>query len=57
MTLAEARAIVGNQPLWALRNMVRALRLHSWLNTPEDCLRLAAAKLIIRNVNRSRKGK
>jgi hypothetical protein len=48
MTPAEARAIVGNQPRTALRNMVKALNMHPWLNTAEDKLRLEAAKLILK---------
>lgn len=53
MTLEEARRIVGNQPTWALKNMVKALNMLTWLNTEEDKERLAAAKLILRE----RKGK
>lgn len=53
MTLEEARRIVGNQPTWALKNMVKALNKLTWLNTEEDKERLAAAKLILRE----RKGK
>ena len=46
MTLKEAQKIIGNQPNWAIRNMVRALSLHPWLNTSQDELRLKAAKLL-----------
>jgi hypothetical protein len=49
MTLEQARKIVGNQPGWALVNMVKALKLHPWLNTPEDNERLKAAKIILRH--------
>jgi hypothetical protein len=48
MTLAEAKKLVGSQPRWALRNMVLALSLHPWGNTPEETARLKAAQLIIR---------
>lgn len=49
MTLDEARRIVGNQPTWALKNMVRALNTLTWMNTAEDIQRLEAAKIIIKN--------
>ena len=47
MTYSEATKIIGNQPRWALKNMIKALSLHSWLNTDEDNERLAAAKIVI----------
>ena len=53
MTLDEARAIVGNQPTWALKNMVRALKMLPLMNSAEDDERLAAALLVIK----SRRGK
>lgn len=43
MTRDEARRIVGNQPTYSIRNMARALSLHSWGNTSEDWQRLHAA--------------
>lgn len=52
MTHDEARRIAGNQPEWALRNMVKALKIHPWLNTAEDKLRLQAAKVILRGKGR-----
>ena len=54
MTLAEAEKIVGRQPTWALRNMVLALKMHTWLNTPEENERLKAARIVLRNRNRGR---
>ena len=48
MNLQEAQAIVGNQPTWALRNMVRALDMLPWLNTDEDRERQAAARVVIK---------
>ena len=53
MELEEAKKIVCNQPLWALKNMVRALKMCNLLNTDEDNLRLEAAQLILKN-NRKR---
>ena len=49
MNLAEAKKITGNQPTWALKNMVKALSMHSWLNTAEENERLSAAQLILSN--------
>jgi hypothetical protein len=48
MSIIEAKKIVGNQPKWALRNMVKALTMLPWLNDEEDKQRLAAAKLILK---------
>jgi len=48
MDIEQAKRITGNQPTWALKNMVRALSLHSWLNDAEDDARLAAAKIVLR---------
>ena len=53
MRLDEAKNIVGNQPTWALKNMVKALKMLPALNTREDDQRLAAAVLVIK----SRRGK
>jgi len=50
MTLEQAKKIVGNQPRWALKNMVKALNMHSWLNTPEENERLQAAKIVLGEV-------
>ena len=47
MTYSEATKIIGNQPRWALKNMIKALSLHPWLNTDEDNERLAAAQIVI----------
>ena len=54
MKLAEAEKIVGRQPTWALRNMVLALKMCSWLNTPEENERLKAARMVLRNRNRGK---
>ena len=48
MTEQDARKLVGNQPTYALKNMVKALNMLPWLNTPQDERRLEAAKLLIR---------
>tara|TARA_R110000823_G_scaffold222786_1_gene351084 strand:+ start:455 stop:634 length:180 start_codon:yes stop_codon:yes gene_type:complete len=49
MELTEAKKITGNQPTWALKNMVKALKMSSWLNTPEENQRLIAAQIILSN--------
>ena len=49
MTYKEAKKIVGNQPKYALKNMIKALQMCAWLNTTEDDLRLIAAKIVIKN--------
>lgn len=51
MTTEEAWNIIGNQPKWAIRNMVKALELMTWLNTEEDEKRLEAAKICLRTKN------
>jgi len=51
MTINEAWKIVGNQPTWALRNMIKALNMMSALNTPEENTRLEAAKIAVKNPN------
>lgn len=52
MTLEEAKKIVGNQPSWALNNMIKALEMFGgFMNTPEENQRLQAAK-IVRKANR-----
>lgn len=55
MTIEQAKRIVGNQPVWALRNMVKALKMLPWLNTAEDIKRLQAAKIVLRD--RAREGR
>jgi hypothetical protein len=53
MTIEEAQKICGRSPVWAIKNMVKALRMARWLNTKEDEQRLAAGLLILE----MRKGK
>lgn len=55
MTIDEAKRIVGNQPIWALRNMVKALNMLPWLNTAEDLQRLQAAKIVLKQSKRERR--
>lgn len=49
MTIDEAKRIVGNQPAWALQNMVKALQMLPWLNTADDELRLKAARMVLKD--------
>lgn len=46
MTYEQAKKIVGNQPTWVLRNMIKALQFAPWLNTPIDNERLRAALIV-----------
>jgi hypothetical protein len=56
MTFDQAKQIVGNQPKWALQNMVKALSMFGGnLNTPEENIRLQAAKRVLRGDRRSKK--
>ena len=49
MNAEKAKQLVGNQPTWALRNMVKALTLpiSTFLNTLEDEHRLEAARFLL----------
>ena len=49
MNLIEAKKSVGNQPTWALKNMVKALNMLPWRNTAEDLERLTAAKIVLKD--------
>jgi hypothetical protein len=49
MSIEEAKKIVGNQPTWALKNMVKALQMLPWRNTAEDEQRLIAAKIVLKD--------
>jgi len=51
MTTEQAWKIVGNQPKWAIKNMVKALTIMEMLNTPEERLRLQAAKICLKTKN------
>ena len=52
MTLEEAQKIVGNQPTWALANMVKALQMLTLLNSAEDVTRLEAARVVLKDRRR-----
>ena len=41
-----------NRPTWELKNMVKALSMHSWLNTNKETERLHMAKLILKQRKR-----
>lgn len=45
---ADGKGPDRGQATWALRNMVRALSLHPWLNDADDTHRLAVAREILR---------
>jgi hypothetical protein len=48
MSVDQARQIVGNRAHWELLAMRKALSMHAWLNTPEESLRLAAVKTLLK---------
>lgn len=48
MTYDQALKIVGKQPRWALRAMVKALKIHPWLNTEEENERLSAGIMVLK---------
>ena len=52
MDIYEAKKIVGNQPKWAIKNMVKALSIHSWRNTEAEKRRLQAGKIILKKVKK-----
>jgi hypothetical protein len=47
--LYSAYQITGNQPRYALKNMVKALSMFTVLNTEEDNKRLKAAQYILKH--------
>ena len=49
MTLEEAKKIVGNQPRYAIKNMVKALKMCRALNTAEEERRLLAGEIILKH--------
>ena len=51
MNRTEAWKIIGNSSKGPIRNMVRALSMHSWLNTAEENLRLEAGKICLKTTN------
>ena len=48
MAREEAKKITGNQPIWALKNMAKALSMCPWLNTAEENRRLEAARVLLK---------
>ena len=52
MNIIEAKQRIGNQPTWALKNMVKALKMLPALNTAEDELNLEAAKVVLKERNK-----
>ena len=51
MNVEQAWKIVGNQPRWAIKNMVKALSMFPALNTPEEDVRLTAGKIALHTNN------
>ena len=51
MTRTEAWKIIGNSNKDSIRNMIKALTIHSWWNTPEEKLRIEAGKICLKTTN------
>jgi hypothetical protein len=51
MEIKEAWRVIGNQPKWAIANMVKALSMFPALNTGEENYRLKAAKICLQYPN------
>jgi len=51
MSVQKAWSIVGNQPKWAIKNMVKALSMMPAMNTEEENIRLKAGKICLKNNN------
>jgi hypothetical protein len=49
MTARRAVQLVGDQPMWAIRNMITALSSLSLLNSAEEDERLEAARWAVAN--------
>ena len=49
MDMITAIKLVGDQPVYAIRNMVKALNMCEWLNTGADTQRRIAGQYILRN--------
>lgn len=52
MSLDEAKKILGDRSQWELKHMIKALAMFQILNTPEDNLRLKAARVILKHKRR-----
>jgi len=48
---------LDKRPTWELKAIVKALSMHSWLNTLEENQRLGEAKRILSIRNQSKKSK
>lgn len=48
MTIKEANAIMGNKPLYEIKNMRRALKMLPWHRTPAEQGRLEACEIILK---------
>jgi hypothetical protein len=56
MTLFQANEILGDRAEFELRHMVKALQLFGgFLNSPEDNQRLKAAKVVLRELAKSKR--
>ena len=51
MSVIQAWKIIGNQPRWAIKNMVKARGMFAAIHTPEETRRLRAARICLKNPN------
>lgn len=49
MDMITAIKLVGDQPVYAIRNMVKALHMCEWLNTGADVQRRIAGQYVLRH--------
>lgn len=48
MSIDQAKKILGNRAKWELQAMLKALKMHQWLNTPQENERLEAVKTLLK---------
>ena len=41
-------SVFTHKPTWQLKKMIKALSIHSWLNTDQDKVRLQYAKIALK---------
>ena len=49
MNIEEAKRLIGNRPIWELKNMKKAISFLGALNTPEEERKLKAIKILLKN--------
>ena len=54
MTYQQAKSILGSRDTWELEHMIRALTMMQILNSPEENQRLTAARIMLRQIRRTK---